>query len=367
MLRFEGFSSCCGVYARVDLPAEAFDSEIQSRGTTNVDFNAPMRAALNQVRETDEVRFSVGADEFRLSQSTGPVIEKKVALPIRWIKGFMNVQSYLPTLKRRFEVSVSEARRFVRSLPQSGAPKTPSYVQPLGAGLRLSQRESRESVRVMGIDRLRLLEPLLHQSKQVCIWSDDSSGTTGWEVIFENGRFLLFLSPEIWRGFSGEGQQLMRLAGNSWQAAFPYVKGALETRGPFEASQLARRLNRNPSEVEAALAVLGARGLVGYDIVSGCYFPRELPFDLEKIELLQPRLNAARKLIAEQKVQAPGHPAADQPLMTEFVVQGTDVEHRVRLMPDGDKCTCPWYSKHRNERGPCKHILAAHLWIEGDR
>lgn len=42
LLRLEGFSSCCGVYARVDLSAEAFDSEIQGRGTTNVDFNAPI-------------------------------------------------------------------------------------------------------------------------------------------------------------------------------------------------------------------------------------------------------------------------------------------------------------------------------------
>lgn len=29
MLRFEGFSGCCGVYARVDLSAHAFDREIQ--------------------------------------------------------------------------------------------------------------------------------------------------------------------------------------------------------------------------------------------------------------------------------------------------------------------------------------------------
>ena len=34
LLRLEGFSSCCGVYARVDLSAEAFDSEIQGRGTS---------------------------------------------------------------------------------------------------------------------------------------------------------------------------------------------------------------------------------------------------------------------------------------------------------------------------------------------
>ena len=39
MLRFEGFSSCCGVYARFDLSPAAFDVELRGKGTTNVDFN----------------------------------------------------------------------------------------------------------------------------------------------------------------------------------------------------------------------------------------------------------------------------------------------------------------------------------------
>jgi len=71
LLRLEGFSSCCGVYARVDLSADAFDCEIQGRGTTNVDFNASMRAALTQVRNGDDVRLSVGVDQFRLTQAAG--------------------------------------------------------------------------------------------------------------------------------------------------------------------------------------------------------------------------------------------------------------------------------------------------------
>jgi len=51
LLRLEGFSGCCGVYARVDLPAEAFEGECHGRGTTNVDFNAPMRSALLRLRD----------------------------------------------------------------------------------------------------------------------------------------------------------------------------------------------------------------------------------------------------------------------------------------------------------------------------
>src|SRR5215217_4540441 len=45
MLRFEGFSSCASTYARVDLTPEAYEGDVASFGTTNVDFNAPMRAA----------------------------------------------------------------------------------------------------------------------------------------------------------------------------------------------------------------------------------------------------------------------------------------------------------------------------------
>ena len=366
LLRLEGFSSCCGVYARVDLSADAFDSEIQGRGTTNVDFNAPMRAALTQVRDHDEIKFSVGADQFRLTQAAGDVIEKKVALPMRWIKGFTNVQAYLPALQRRFEVNTIEARRFIRSLPRGVAPKSPSFVQSLGSGLRLSQREAKGAVRVMGTDRLKLLEPLLNQAKQLCVWSDDTSGASAWEVVFEHGRFLLFLSPEIWRGFSGEGQQLERLAGKEWETALPYVRDALRGKSRIDAARLASQLELKLPEVEAALAVLGARGLVGYDIVSGCYFHRELPFDMEKIESLQPRLKAARKLLAENKARVIQRTGSDDTLTAEVMVQGTDVEHRVKLLPDGDKCTCPWYSKHQNERGPCKHILAARLLVDGD-
>jgi hypothetical protein len=67
MLRLEGFSGCCGVYARVDLPAGAFDGECHGRGTTNVDFNAPMRNALLRLRDGEDVEFAVGADEVALS------------------------------------------------------------------------------------------------------------------------------------------------------------------------------------------------------------------------------------------------------------------------------------------------------------
>ena len=57
---------------------------------------------------------------------------------------------------------------------------------------------------------------------------------------------------------------------------------------------------------------------------------------------------------------------AGESLQAEAYVQGTEVEHRVRLRPEGDTCTCPWYGKHQGDRGPCKHVLAARLFLTHD-
>jgi hypothetical protein len=37
----------------------------------------------------------------------------------------------------------------------------------------------------------------------------------------------------------------------------------------------------------------------------------------------------------------------------------------VRLSPSGVRCTCPWFSKHQGQRGPCKHVLAAQMFVDG--
>jgi hypothetical protein len=70
ILRLEVFSACCSTCARVDLLPPAMDGENFSRGTTNVDFNAPMRAALAKIRDADQVVLSVGADALTLVHSS---------------------------------------------------------------------------------------------------------------------------------------------------------------------------------------------------------------------------------------------------------------------------------------------------------
>ena len=198
MLRFEGFSGCCGVYARIDLPASAFESDgIQGRGTTNVDFNQPMRASLMQTGTSDSMSLGVGADRVEIERSGHGVIERKVQLPMRWIKGFSEVQAFQPGLQRRFEIAGADARRFLRSLPFKNPPKQASYVVSAGRGLRLSPRASKGAVAVHGVHRLQTLVPLTTRAQRLVLWADHDRGTSAWQVEFSHGCYTLLMSPEV--------------------------------------------------------------------------------------------------------------------------------------------------------------------------
>ena len=358
-LRFEGFSACCGVYARVDLLPEAVEGEAFGRGTTNVDFNAPMLAALSRIRDGDHVMLSVGADEVRLEHDEQAIIEKKVTLPVRWLKGFVEVQSYQSRMLRILEVSGVEALRFLRSIPRAKS-RHPAWIVPSGRGLRLSQVPAKDGVRIAGLERLRVLENLAPLARQMRLYGDAATETAAVELVFDEARFHLVLSPDVWRGFSGEGQVLTTLAGDGWQDALPKVRQTLTWDAVIDSENLARSTGLTAESVGDALKALGARGLVGFDLESQSYFHRELPFDLSLLDEHQPRLKNARKLLADGKVKT-GSSTDEQ---RELFVEGTGVEHRVRIGDDGSRCTCPWFSKHQGQRGPCKHILAAQLFLD---
>ncbi|MBX9694726.1 MAG: SWIM zinc finger family protein [Cyanobacteria bacterium] len=357
-LRFEAFSVCCGVYARLDLRPEAIDGEWTGRGTTNVDFNLPMRTALTGVLDSEGVGLKVGEDRLVIERGDQPFVEKKVKLPVRWLKGFVEVQAYQARMKPMFEVSASELRQVLKTVPAQQVWKkgTLAYLVPAGKGIRLSQREAPRCVAVGAPGRLKILEDLLRHAKSVRIYSGDD-GVTAWELCLPEGNLHLVLSPDASRGFSGEGQVLEQLVRAPGVDKVSQVRSMLTWQAKVDPAVIARELELEHDIISGALGLLGTRGLVGFDLAEGAYFHRELPFALELIEELQPRMQKARKLAEAKGVrltkQSGNH--------VEAYVKGSECEHRV-IITDGDgKCTCPWYSKHPGERGPCSHILAVDL------
>jgi len=112
-IRFEAFSHCAGVYARVDVLPDGHDGEFLENGTTNVDFNEPMLAALGNVRKQEKVVLSVGKKEVSLSKNGQKVVERKVPLPTKWIKGLTTVQLFLADSESVFKFNRIQAIQLI--------------------------------------------------------------------------------------------------------------------------------------------------------------------------------------------------------------------------------------------------------------
>ncbi len=87
-LRFESFSLCGGVLARLDVLPDGLDGDVLDRGTTNVDINEPLRRMLTRVSARGLLHLSVGTEGLVATTESGAVVEHKVALPERWLRGF---------------------------------------------------------------------------------------------------------------------------------------------------------------------------------------------------------------------------------------------------------------------------------------
>lgn len=321
-----------------------------------------MRApvAFAQVRDTERVGLAVGTDEVTLLRGAEQCVERKVALPLRWLKGFVEVQSFQARMELRSKLGKVEAVRFLRSLPRTIIPGTVSWIVPSGNRLRLSSRGGTDAIRVSGINRLRVLEELAPWAERLRVYVAPDGTASEWQLDFDPLRFTLTLSADAWRGFSGEGQVLGELASSAGERALERVRRALQWQAELRADELAATAELAPESVRPALALLGSRGLVGYEVARGAYFHRELPFDLAAVEEMHPRLARARELVARGAV-ALLHANGDR---IDAEVAGSDVVHRVHLAAEVQRCTCTWHAKHQGSRGPCKHILAAQLFVE---
>jgi len=161
-----------------------------------------------------------------LKQRAGDVVEKKVSLPVRWMRGLVEVQAVQSRMEHVHRIAGIQAFRFFRALPRMKTHRRATFVTKSGQGLRLSQVESRDGVRVGGLERLRVLEALAKNADQLDVFADHETGASGWVLSLPDSRFHVVLSPEVWRGFSGEGQALSTLARKN-KEALPKVRAML--------------------------------------------------------------------------------------------------------------------------------------------
>jgi hypothetical protein len=347
-LRFEAFSSDNGVYARVDVQGQAVARATERHGTTHVDFNDAIRKALTAVVPGAPMHMHIAGSGLTLVTADARVHEKRVTLSKRWIRGLCEVQSHQHALAPAFEISGGEALRFVRGLRADQPWLRGSLCAEPRLRMVFPAREG--EVAVAGAQRLRALEPALTPERRVAVWRGDDD-VCAWEVIGRGARLWVVLSADARHGFSGDGQLLEVLSRRGWLHALPVVRARLRWQSRLDANALAAETQCDERAVTSALAALATQGLVGFDARAGAYFHRELPFAVDAIDALQPRLEAARRLVAAVRV-------LDH---AEALVPATGVNHHVRTRDGVDGCTCRWHARHRGRRGPCKHILAVRM------
>ncbi|WP_199552084.1 SWIM zinc finger family protein [Streptomyces sp. N35] len=364
-LRFESFSGCGGVLARLDILSAGLDGGEVGHGTTNVDVNHPLREALSRVGSDDPLHLRVGPDELAVTTVDGAVIEKKVPLPDRWLRGFAEAQVVACGFELRAELPAAEAVRFLRGLPRAGArgaSRGAMWVVPAGRGLRPTTRPVPGAVCLPGPERLSALQRVLRHATALRVYgpaATDASPLAGaWEVALPGMRLTLTLSPDAARGFSGEGGVLDALAGAEAAEDAELVSVLLAWEPRIDLAELASSAGLSVERVRAALVYLGTSGRVGYDAAEAAYFHRELPYDSDRVERHNPRLRNARALVARHAV------TLDAEMATVRAKDGH--VHRVRAEGGVLTCTCPWWAKYRGGRGPCKHALAVRLVRRGE-
>ncbi|WP_433627710.1 SWIM zinc finger family protein [Chryseobacterium cucumeris] len=352
-LRFEGFSHCAGVYARIDVLPEGLDGEFLENGTTNVDFNQPMITALGSIRPNEEIILSVGQKEVGLYKGESKIIERKVPLPAKWIKGLGTVQVYLSESEKRHTFNKIQTQQLFRGMPK-GVVKSDYYLIVRGNKPVFSPVKSADSVCIGGLHRLRLLEPLLPYIDGLQVFTHANMQSTTWQLNMGNIRLSFSLSRECWRGFSGEGAVLDSLISDVPDEWIDALDKYVYANQSFNPGRLTLEENISFDNVKNSTGRLAAMGLLGYDLNDREFFYRRLPFKLSRIIGLNPRIKNAEKLIEDGKVEI----LNNNKERTEARVRGTGVHHTVIIQEEKERCTCEWFSKYQGERGPCKHVLA---------
>lgn len=361
LLRLECFSACHGVYLRVDLDQSAFGGNQLGRGATNVDLGPQMRHLLSTTHPDGPLHLTIGSDALHVATVADAASQRQVRMPARWYRSLGEIAPLLLGLTRQWSVPARAAQRFLASLPPVGSPPRSGYLTASPKGLALSARESSGSVHIAGVHRLSALTRIAGDVRGLSAYRSAPEHPTrgsAIELAMDHGRVTCVLTDSPHRGFSGEGALLPALANDTTLAAVDLIDAVLAFDAQINLADVARDTGLSSDEVTGALAVMAAQGRLGVDQHTGQYFHRDLPDDPARHELQPSRLHRARALVAAAAVEqsSPAH----------FRVGDEPHRHSVRVDPitGHTSCTCTWWVRHQQGRGPCAHILAARLFSE---
>lgn len=364
ILRAECFSACNGVYARMDLFQSALDGEILY-GTTNVDIGSNLRKSLFNVKQGDRLKFRIGDDGWKALHSknldgsvlTDIHIQRPVKMPDRWVRALGNCAMLHQNMEYKFHIEGMQAKSFIAMLPAATGKERSGWLTPTKTGVMLKPKEEKNSVYISGLHRLSALKRIMSNVNAVYFYApnDGEPGQMMIEVCMTGANITLSLTAKSYEGYSGEGALLDSLSTPKILECADKIDDILNFESRLDIDKISKSIGIVKNDMNDAMELLAVSGKLGFDVRDRAFFHRELPDDPDRVLKDNPRLVGAKKLVED----------------TEYIddniwhVKSGDTTYRVIYPTDENlenaKCTCTWYLKHQNDRGPCKHILAVKL------
>ena len=364
-LRAECFSACNGVYARMDVFQSALDGDILY-GTTNVDIGNNLRKSLLNIRQGDRLKFRIGDEGLKTLHSknldngsllTDIVTQRPVKMPDRWIRALGNCAMLHQNMKYKFHVEGMQAKSFIAMLPPVTGKEKSGWLTPTKTGVMLKSREEKNSVYISGLHRLSALKKVMSNVNSIFFYApeNDEPGQMMIEVCMTGANITLGLTAKSYEGYSGEGALLDSLSTTKILEYADKIDNILNFESRLDIDKISKSIGIVKNDMNDAMEMLAVSGKLGFDVRERAFFHRELPDDPDRVLKDNPRLVGAKKLLED----------------TEYIedniwhVRSGETTYRVIYPTDENlenaKCTCTWYLKHQNSRGPCKHILAVKL------
>ena len=365
ILRAECFSACNGVYARMDVFQSALYGDILY-GTTNVDIGNNLRKSLLNIRQGDRLKFRIGDEGLKTLHSknldnksvlTDMVTQRPVKMPDRWIRALGNCAMLHQNMKYKFHVEGMQAKSFIAMLPPVTGKEKSGWLTPTKTGVMLKSREEKNSVYISGIHRLSALKKIMSNVNSIFFYAPENGepGQMMIEVCMTGANITLSLTAKSYEGYSGEGALLDSLSTPKILECADKIDNILNFESRLDIDKISKSIGIVKNDMNDAMELLAVSGKLGFDVRERAFFHRELPDDPDRVLKDNPRLVGAKKLLED----------------TEYIedniwhVRSGETTYRVIYPTDENlenaKCTCTWYLKHQNSRGPCKHILAVKL------
>lgn len=385
----EVFSQDESAYGALSLSNAMFDAREALHGSSFVDLSPALTESLERMRTFGAVTLSAAA---RAPASEEGAVVKKIEVPHRWLRGFLQVQSAatLPAAVCElapidlynvlFALRARKAKTSPRALRFELVPGAPPrlVVEPweivLEGHAGAYKGSAPRVIRTYGRQRLMSLARLLPHARSVRVHLLGAGLPMFWVVDMGHATFTLGLTGWTESGWSSAAAFDALTPSEEAHTLADRVHGRLVAAGPSSLESLRQSAGASSADLRAALQVETLRGCVTYDLATGLYRPRNL-FP-EPIDVATMRYGSDREARAHRLLEGAGQVTLTK--LHDVVGEGFEIHGEVNdreahrsfnthFMLDlegrvsGASCGCPAFRRTGMREGPCEHMIAIRI------